>query len=68
MSDSEPDIFSVITEVSKTVTFDLLMMRDPSSLTKADRLQLIRLQRQQRASWQAKADERKAKKEEADND
>lgn len=57
------DAFTVIDEVSRQVTFDELMRRDPSIHTPAERLALIRLERQRRAAWQAKAEARKEKKE-----
>lgn len=56
------DAFTIIDEVSRQVLFDDLMRRDPSTHTPVERLQLIRLDRQRRASWQARADTRKEKK------
>lgn len=64
----DPDCFAVLAEVSQQVNFDQLMSREPSTLTREDRKLLIRLQRSQRAQWQAKADDRRAKKEEKEND
>lgn len=63
MTSDNPTAFDVIDEVSRQVLFDDLMRRNPETLSPADRLQLIRLERQRRANWQAKADERRQRKE-----
>lgn len=57
------DAFTIIDNVAQQVTFDELMRRDPTTLTQDDRKVLVRLQRARRAQSQARADERKAKKE-----
>lgn len=66
MAEEEKDCFAVLDEVTQQVTFDELMRRAPESLSPQDRLQLIRIQRNNRARWAAKAEERLRKKEEKD--
>lgn len=60
------DAFSIIGEVASQVTFDELMRRNPETYTPAERMNLIRLRRQQRAAADHKAAQRKAKREGAE--